>query len=242
MGGADPAAAPRRADALQRIAPRDRGHLAKNAVAGFEKPRARRADPPPRDRNGAGDGGIFDHAVRRDARRRRRSLARLGGTQSEGGANSATPLRRPAQGDRGVRMFGSAQYCPAFASSTSTRSSISDNTVSSPGSPEEDFRLAAASRSRLTVEASKLPDSSPILRSSSTSSAPLPRWTERLRRSTGSSSMPCMASSASMFAAALGATAARVSGADAASGSAKPVELVRRALAAGEPRLVPFGP
>ena len=46
-----------------------------------------------------------------------------------------------------------------------------------------------------------------------------------------------------MFAAAFGATAARVSGVDAASGSAKPVELVRRALAAGEPerRAVPGG-
>jgi hypothetical protein len=48
-----------------------------------------------------------------------------------------------------------------------------------------------------------------------------------------------MASSASMFAAAFGARVARVSGVDAASGSAKPVELVRRILLAGDPRLVP---
>ncbi len=106
---------------------------------------------------------------------------------------------------------------------------------SRPGSPEEDLRLAAASRSRLTVEASKLPDNSPILRSSSTSSAPLPRCTERLRRSTGSSSIPCIASSASILAAAFGAVAARVSGVDAASGSEKPVELVRLVLARGRP-------
>jgi hypothetical protein len=45
-----------------------------------------------------------------------------------------------------------------------------------------------------------------------------------------------------MFAAAFGAVAARVSGVDAASGSAKPVELVRRLLAAGDPGVVPFGP
>jgi hypothetical protein len=40
----------------------------------------------------------------------------------------------------------------------------------------------------------------------------------------------------------LGAIAARVSGVDAASGSAKPVELARLTLLAGDPRLVPFGP
>jgi hypothetical protein len=45
-----------------------------------------------------------------------------------------------------------------------------------------------------------------------------------------------------MFAVALGALAARVSGADPASGKAKPLEEVRRALAAGAPRIVPFGP
>jgi hypothetical protein len=45
-----------------------------------------------------------------------------------------------------------------------------------------------------------------------------------------------------MLAAALGAIAARVSGVDAASGSAKPVELVRRMLLAGDPSVVPFGP
>src|SRR5437588_2186185 len=138
---------------------------------------------------------------------------------------------------------GAAQNCPALASSTSTRSSISDSTESRPGSPEEDFRLAAASRSRLTVEASKLPDKSPILRSSSTSSAPLPRCTERLRRSTGSSSTPCSASSASILAVAFGATAGRVSCAEAtSSGSEKPVELVLLVLPAGDPIVVPFGP
>src|SRR5713101_3810882 len=136
-----------------------------------------------------------------------------------------------------------AQNCPALASSTSTRSSISDSTESRPGSPEEDFRLAAASRNRLIVEASKLPDNSAILRSSSTSSAPLPRCTERLRRSAGSSSMPCKASSASMLAAALGATATRLSWvAAASSGSEKPVELVFRTLAEGVPSVVPLGP
>jgi hypothetical protein len=51
-----------------------------------------------------------------------------------------------------------------------------------------------------------------------------------------------MASSASMLAAAFGAAAARLSGADAASGSAKPLELVRLVLAEGDPRVVPFGP
>src|SRR5664279_4233866 len=71
------------------------------------------------------------------------------------------------------------QNCPALASSTSTRSSISDRTLSRPGSPELDLRLAAASRNRLTVEASKLPDNRPILRASSTSSAPLPRGAAR---------------------------------------------------------------
>jgi hypothetical protein len=54
--------------------------------------------------------------------------------------------------------------------------------------------------------------------------------------------MPCSASSASMLPAALGDEAARFSGAAAASGSEKPVELVRRALPAGVPRVVPFGP
>ena len=56
-----------------------------------------------------------------------------------------------------------AQNCPALASSTSTRSSISDSTASRPGSPEDDFRAAAASRSRFTVEVSKLPDKQPDL-------------------------------------------------------------------------------
>jgi hypothetical protein len=52
-----------------------------------------------------------------------------------------------------------------------------------------------------------------------------------------------MASSASMFAEALGATAARVSAVDAASsGSEKLLELVRLTLAGGDPRVVPFGP
>jgi len=46
-----------------------------------------------------------------------------------------------------------------------------------------------------------------------------------------------------MFADALGATAARVSAVDvASSGSEKPLELVRLMLAAGDPRVVPFGP
>ena len=131
---------------------------------------------------------------------------------------------------------------PALASSTSTRNSISDNTASRPGSPEEDLRLAAASRSRFTVEASRLPESRPSLRSSSTSSAPLPRRTERLRRSTGSSSTPCSAISASILAVAFGAAAARASWADAGSGSEKPLEEVRLALVAGVPSVVPFGP
>src|SRR5579872_2536631 len=73
-------------------------------------------------------------------------------------------------GKTGLLVQEKHQNWPALASSTSTLSSISDRTTSRPGSPEEDFRLAAASRSRLRVEASKLPDSKPILRSSSTSS------------------------------------------------------------------------
>jgi hypothetical protein len=51
-----------------------------------------------------------------------------------------------------------------------------------------------------------------------------------------------MANSASILAAALGALTARASGADAASGSEKPVELDRLAFAAGDPSVVPFGP
>ena len=101
---------------------------------------------------------------------------------------------------------------------------------------------APASRSRFTVEASRLPESSPILSSSSTSSAPLPRATERLRRSVGSST-PCMASSASMLPAAFGAVAERgSSGVPGVSGNEKPVELVRRVWLAGDPSVVPFGP
>ncbi len=45
-----------------------------------------------------------------------------------------------------------------------------------------------------------------------------------------------------MLAAALGATGTRVSAVAAASGSAKPLEVVRLVLAAGDPRVVPFGP
>ena len=50
------------------------------------------------------------------------------------------------------------------------------------------------------------------------------------------------ASNASMLAAAFGGAAERVSGLAAASGSEKPVEEVRRALPAGVPSVVPFGP
>src|ERR1700738_1167396 len=137
---------------------------------------------------------------------------------------------------------GQHQNCPVLASSTSTRSSISESTASRPGSPDEDFKSAAAARNRVIVEISKAPDSSPILRSPRTSRAPLPRCTERLRRSTGSSSTPCIASNASMFAVGLGASAGRLSNIEGESGSEKPVELLRRALAAGEPRVAPFGP
>ncbi len=46
-----------------------------------------------------------------------------------------------------------------------------------------------------------------------------------------------------MSVAALGASVARVSLAEAASsGSEKPFELVRRTLLVGDPRVVPFGP
>src|SRR5437660_636126 len=62
----------------------------------------------------------------------------------ESGAKFETGTFRPG-------WYTRAQNCPAFASSTSTRSSISDRTASRPGSPEEDLRLAAASRSLLTV-------------------------------------------------------------------------------------------
>ena len=55
--------------------------------------------------------------------------------------------------------------------------------------------------------------------------------------------MPCSASSASMFAEALGAVVARVSWAVvASSGSEKLLELVRRVVLAGVPSVVPFGP
>jgi len=54
--------------------------------------------------------------------------------------------------------------------------------------------------------------------------------------------MPCIASSASILPAAFGPAAERVSGAAAVSGSAKPLGPVRRALAAGVPSVVPFGP
>jgi hypothetical protein len=55
--------------------------------------------------------------------------------------------------------------------------------------------------------------------------------------------MPCKAISASMPAAALGATGARGSELEAtSSGSEKPVELVRLVLPAGVPSVVPFGP
>ena len=66
--------------------------------------------------------------------------------------------------------------------------------------------------------------------------------TERRKRSVGSST-PCIASRASMLAAAFGGAAERVSsGAVVVSGSANPVELVRRVLLAGDPSVVPFGP
>ena len=68
-----------------------------------------------------------------------------------------------------------------------------------------DWRRRRAGGSPL--QAPRLPASSPILSSSSTSSAPLPRCTERLRRSAGSSSTPCSAISASMLPAAFGADA-----------------------------------
>jgi hypothetical protein len=51
-----------------------------------------------------------------------------------------------------------------------------------------------------------------------------------------------MASSASMPVAVLGASVARVSAAEAVSGSEKPPEPVRRALPVWEPGVVPFGP
>ena len=97
-----------------------------------------------------------------------------------------------------------------------------------PGIAGGGLEIRGRSRSRLTVEASRLPESNPILSSSSTSSAPLPRATERLRRSTGSST-PCSASSASILPAAFGAAAERTSsGTAVVSGSEKPVEPVRR--------------
>jgi hypothetical protein len=51
-----------------------------------------------------------------------------------------------------------------------------------------------------------------------------------------------MARSASMLPAALGAVAERVSDAALLSGSANALEALRRADAAGAPRVVPFGP
>ena len=66
------------------------------------KPGARRAGQAPRDRNRAGDGGVFDHAARQDAGHGRRSLARLGRDQPEGRAGRAAPLRRAAARQSGV--------------------------------------------------------------------------------------------------------------------------------------------
>jgi hypothetical protein len=54
--------------------------------------------------------------------------------------------------------------------------------------------------------------------------------------------MPCNASSASMFADAFGAVAARVSWGVVVSGSVKLLELERRVVEAGVPSVVPFGP
>ena len=84
-----------------------------------------------------------------------------------------------------------------FASSTSTRSSISAKTPSRFWSPEVSFRPTAAVLSRLRAELSSVPDSTPIFRSSKASRAYRPRATDRRRRSVGSST-PCSAISASI--------------------------------------------
>ena len=77
--------------------------------------------------------------------------------------SAATPRVSKHEADCRSRVGRRSQNCPALASSTSTRSSISDSTASRPGSPEDDFRAAAASRSRFTVEVSKLPAKQPDL-------------------------------------------------------------------------------
>ena len=81
-----------------------------------------------------------------------------------------------------------------------------------------------------------------VLRSSSTSSAPLPRCTERLRRSVGSST-PCSASSASMLPAAFGGAAERGSRRPMVAPAAKNrSNWFACVLLADDPSVVPFGP
>ncbi len=110
-----------------------------------------------------------------------------------------------------------------------------------PGIAGRGFQVGRRSAQRATVLESNDPASSPILRSSSTSSAVRPRATDRLRRSVESST-PCMASNASMPLAARGGAAERVSAVVPTSPREKAVELERRALAAGVAKLVPLGP
>ena len=82
-----------------------------------------------RHRHRAGDGGIFDHAARHHAGRRRRSLARLGGTQSEGSPECATALRRAAQAGRGVS--NPPPSCPASSGASSTPRPLGSSTSAS---------------------------------------------------------------------------------------------------------------
>ena len=102
--------------------------------------------------------------------------------------------------------------------------------------------MAAASRNRFTVETSRFPESSPILSSSSTSSAPLPARPNAC----GARSDPDDALHGKQRIDVAGGLrrcgGARLLGAAGVSGSRKPVELVRRVLLAGDPSVVPFGP
>ena len=188
--------------------------------------RVPKGGPPPRPctgktisaRKGAAGRPVAGYEAAADMGRRQGSPA---GPEAEPAARSrGSPAQaRPARPWR-VRLRPEARSPTARRRGRDRRRRISD------------WRRRRAGGSPL--QAPRFPASSPILSSSSTSSAPLPRCTERLRRSAGSSSTPCSAISASMLPAAFGADADRVSsGPVVVSGSEKPVELVRRVLPHG---------
>ena len=152
-------------------------------------------------------------------------------------------LGRPRRRRATTRERVKAQNCPALASSTSTRSSISDSTASRPGSPEDDFRLAAASRSRFTVDGIEIAGQQSdleIVEHVERAPAPLHRALAALDRIFDR--RPAAPSSASMLAAAFGAVAERVSGAAVVLRQREAGGRRLRALLAGVPSVVPFGP